>query len=97
SRPRPGIERRRGRVFLWSDPLPCGPGCRYGSGGRRRMWRLAAVTVLVEAARHARWADLQHAIFGDKPVQDGGEVIDIETPQRAEDAAIVPLSVHVAD
>ena len=73
------------------------------------MWRLAAVTVLVaaaalpahaevtEAARQARWADLQHAIFGDKPVQDGGEVIDIETPQRAEDAAIVPLSVHVAD
>jgi sulfur-oxidizing protein SoxY len=50
-----------------------------------------------EAARQARWAHLEHAIFGNKPVQDGSEAIVIEAPLRAEDAAIVPLEIHLDD
>jgi sulfur-oxidizing protein SoxY len=49
-----------------------------------------------EAERMARWADLEHAIFGDRTVEDGGDRVTIETPVRAEDAAIVPVAIRVA-
>jgi sulfur-oxidizing protein SoxY len=48
-----------------------------------------------EAARAARWRELQHSIFGDRPVQDGGGLIDIDAPPRALDAALVPISLTV--
>jgi sulfur-oxidizing protein SoxY len=46
-----------------------------------------------EAERVARWKELQHAIFGARSLQDGGAVIQIETPEHALDAALVPVTL----
>lgn len=40
------------------------------------------------------WPDLQHQIFKDRPLSDGAHVIALEMPYRAEDAAVVPLTVR---
>jgi sulfur-oxidizing protein SoxY len=50
-----------------------------------------------EAERAVRWSDLRHAIFGDRVVEDAGGLIAIEAPERAEDAAIVPVAIRVAE
>jgi sulfur-oxidizing protein SoxY len=50
-----------------------------------------------EAERAARWADLRHAIFGDRVVEDAGGRVAIDAPARAEDAAIVPVAIRVSD
>jgi sulfur-oxidizing protein SoxY len=50
-----------------------------------------------EAQRAARWSDLRHAIFGDRVVGDAGDLVAIEAPARAEDAAIVPVAIRVAE
>jgi sulfur-oxidizing protein SoxY len=46
-----------------------------------------------EAQRAKRWTDLQHAIFGERPVKDGSRLIEIDAPARALDAALVPISL----
>ena len=50
-----------------------------------------------EAERMARWADLRHAIFGNRVVEDAGDLVAIDAPVRAEDAAIVPVAIRVAE
>jgi sulfur-oxidizing protein SoxY len=50
-----------------------------------------------EAERAARWSDLRHAIFGDRIVEEAGDLVAIDAPLRAEDAAIVPVAIRVAD
>ena len=50
-----------------------------------------------EAERMARWADLRHAIFGDRVLEDAGDRVAIDAPARAEDAAIVPVVVRVVE
>ncbi len=49
-----------------------------------------------EAERAARWSDLRHAIFGDRVIEDAGDRVAIDAPARAEDAAIVPVAIRVA-
>ena len=49
-----------------------------------------------EAERAARWADLRHAIFGDRQVTEAEDAVAIDVPARAEDAAIVPVAIRVA-
>ena len=46
-----------------------------------------------DPAAQARWAELRAALFGDRPVADGAGLIGLETPYRAEDAAVVPVAV----
>jgi sulfur-oxidizing protein SoxY len=50
-----------------------------------------------EEQRMARWADLRHAIFGDRTVEDAGDLVAIDAPARAEDAAIVPITIRLAE
>ncbi len=50
-----------------------------------------------EAERAARWSDLRHAIFGDRVVEDAGDLVAIDAPARAEDAAIVPVAIRVSE
>jgi sulfur-oxidizing protein SoxY len=50
-----------------------------------------------EAERAARWSDLRHAIFGDRVVEDAGDLVAVDAPARAEDAAIVPVSIRVSE
>jgi sulfur-oxidizing protein SoxY len=49
-----------------------------------------------EADRAARWHDLQQAIFGDKQLQDGQGVVQLEPPVRALDAALVPITISLS-
>jgi len=49
-----------------------------------------------EPRRAERWADLRHALFGDRTVEDAGESLAIEAPPRALDAAAVPVSLSLA-
>jgi sulfur-oxidizing protein SoxY len=48
------------------------------------------------ADRAARWHDLQQAIFGDKQLQDGQGVVQLEAPVRALDAALVPITITLS-
>src|SRR5712664_2415019 len=40
------------------------------------------------------WPGLVQDIFNNRPMNDGGDVIGIEMPYRAEDAAIVPVTLR---
>jgi sulfur-oxidizing protein SoxY len=57
----------------------------------------SALAAPTEAERAARWADLRHAIFGERAVADAGELVTIDAPDRAEDAAIVPVAINVSE
>jgi sulfur-oxidizing protein SoxY len=41
------------------------------------------------------WPSLAGQIFNNRPLQDGGAVLAIDAPYRAEDAAVVPLTIRV--
>src|SRR5664279_2105263 len=41
-----------------------------------------------------RWPDLAPLIFPGKRLQDGASVVEIDAPYRAEDAAVVPVTVR---
>ena len=46
-----------------------------------------------EAERAARWQQLQQAVFGKRALADGAGVIQIEAPEHALDAALVPITL----
>ena len=50
-----------------------------------------------EVERAARWADLRHAIFGDRQVTEAEDVLVIDVSARAEDAAIVPVAIRLTE
>jgi sulfur-oxidizing protein SoxY len=73
------------------------------SGSRFRLLCVASVLAVVSAARMATaatpeaydpWPGLVQDIFHDRPINDGSNVIAIEMPYRAEDAAIVPVTLR---
>ncbi len=47
-----------------------------------------------QAAQKDPWPELAAAVFNNRPLADGAGLIAIEMPVRAEDAAIVPLTVR---
>jgi sulfur-oxidizing protein SoxY len=51
-------------------------------------------TPLTSAATPDLWPGLVQDIFNNRPMNDGAEVIGIEMPYRAEDAAIVPVTLR---
>jgi sulfur-oxidizing protein SoxY len=57
---------------------------------------LAVATSLGPAAAEApseAWPDLRDWLFADREIQDGAGVIHLSAPDRAQDAAIVPLEI----
>ena len=48
-----------------------------------------------EATRAARWNDLAQEIFGARQIQTGDANITLEAPERAEDAALVPVTIRL--
>jgi len=57
-----------------------------------------AATTLVSAPASAkktneRWGEIKAELFGERQINDGAGVIDMQAPYRAFDAAIVPLSI----
>jgi sulfur-oxidizing protein SoxY len=55
----------------------------------------AALAQEDEAARSARWTELAHDIFGAKQIQSGDAKMTFEAPDRAEDAALVPVTISL--
>lgn len=51
-------------------------------------------TLAQQAAQKDPWPDLAATIFNNRPLADGAGLIAIEMPVRAEDAAIVPMTVR---
>jgi sulfur-oxidizing protein SoxY len=72
----------------------------------RTILRLICIASLLVAASGARiasaatpeaydpWPGLVQDIFNNRPMSDGAEIIGIEMPYRAEDAAIVPVTLR---
>lgn len=67
---------------------------------RRALLAAAAVALI---GRHAgaqapqqqdSWPALSGQIFNDRVVQDGGDVLAVDAPYRAEDAAVVPVGIR---
>jgi sulfur-oxidizing protein SoxY len=56
-----------------------------------------AAAAPTEAERAQRWSDLRHAIFGARIVRDADGLVAIAAPARAEDAAIVPVAIELAE
>jgi sulfur-oxidizing protein SoxY len=56
-----------------------------------------AKATMTEVERAQRWDDLSHALFGDRAVKDGNPLLHIEAADRAENAALVPVALHVDD
>jgi sulfur-oxidizing protein SoxY len=56
----------------------------------------SAPPVLADEAEDARWNALRAMLFGDRPIHDGAQVVSLEAPYRAHDAAIVPLRFEPA-
>lgn len=49
----------------------------------------------IEAQRAQTWRALQTDVFDDRPMEKGDGVIALEAPKRAEDAAIVPMTMRI--
>lgn len=57
----------------------------------------AAYAATDDAARQARWDELKQSVFHGKEVGDSGGQIGIETVDRATDAAMVPVTITIAE
>src|ERR1700693_3668087 len=45
-------------------------------------------------AQQDPWPSLAGQIFNGRTIQDGGGIVAIDAPYRAEDAALVPIEIH---
>jgi len=75
------------------------------SGPRSLLSLLALSVVLLAAAwsprvstaateEDARWNELKPTMFGEREIAEGSDIISMEAPKRAHDAAIVPITVN---
>jgi len=46
-----------------------------------------------EGDDEARWTELREMVFGDREILDGSSIVELEAPNRAYDAAIVPVTI----
>lgn len=42
----------------------------------------------------SRWTTIRGEVYGEQPIADGAQVLAIDAPLRAEDAAVVPITIH---
>jgi sulfur-oxidizing protein SoxY len=49
-----------------------------------------------QAERLQRWKDLSHQVFGDRKLENGAKFIAIDAPDRAMDAALVPVGITIS-
>lgn len=56
-----------------------------------------ALPVVTHAVENDRWQTVKQSYFGDSPITTGDDVISLDTPKRAHDAATVPVVVNVLD
>ena len=55
---------------------------------------LCGTPLTLAATPNDPWPGLVQDIFNNRPMNDGSDVIGIEMPSRAEDAAIVPVTLR---
>jgi sulfur-oxidizing protein SoxY len=55
---------------------------------------LAVGSAEAQKARPDIWPDLSVDVFGERPIEDGAGIIALDAPGRAEDAAIVPMTIR---
>lgn len=58
---------------------------------------MLATASLAHAVESERWPLLKQSYFGDTPIVTGESVISLETPNRAHDAATVPVVIKATD
>ncbi|HEX2839657.1 quinoprotein dehydrogenase-associated SoxYZ-like carrier [Hyphomicrobium sp.] len=56
-------------------------------------WMVGAV--YPAKAEEDMWPSLRSEVFGDRPIKESDGVVILDAPSRAEDAAVVPLTVRV--
>lgn len=54
----------------------------------------ASAGAAVGAEEDARWQALRTMLFAERPIAEGSEVLTLDAPYRANDAAIVPINVQ---
>lgn len=60
-------------------------------------WLTAAAAIAAAPAaaqEEETWSNIKAAVFEDRAIEDAAGVIELETPYRAQDAAIVPITVR---
>ncbi len=66
------------------------------------VWAFGVVAALMgpAAAQEERpettWTELRPSVLGERPIRDGAGLVSLEAPKRAEDAAIVPVTLRIA-
>lgn len=72
---------------------------QYKTGITRRffaslaLFALASLPVGSALASEDTWSELKEDIFGDQPILDGSDWVQLEAPYRAHDAAVVPIDI----
>ena len=51
----------------------------------------------IHAQESERWTTIKQSYFGDTPIIEGNSVITLEAPNRAHDAATVPVVINAMD
>ena len=57
---------------------------------------LLAAPVWAEERDESRWEALREFLFEERPIEDGDDILAMEAPYRAYDAAVVPISLSAA-
>lgn len=68
---------------------------------RRSAAMLAMIVASLALHDHARaeedpWPSLRNDVFGSRPINETDGIVTLDAPQRAEDAAVVPISIRVS-
>jgi sulfur-oxidizing protein SoxY len=50
-----------------------------------------------DPGRSSRWKAISEQIFGDRRIEPSGAMIKLDAPQRAEDAALVPVTLAITE
>jgi sulfur-oxidizing protein SoxY len=69
-------------------------------GGTRLVGALALAFPLLQGGALAQeseeaWAVIRPQLFGERVIEDGAPVVELVAPKRADDAALVPVDLHV--
>jgi len=54
----------------------------------------ALAPLVAQATDESTWQDIKAALFADRVILDGSEVLALDAPYRAHDAAVVPIGVQ---
>jgi sulfur-oxidizing protein SoxY len=57
--------------------------------------RAQAVSSGAEQPSEETWNNIKGDIFRDRPILDGSGLVTLDAPRRADDAAVVPIGMHV--